>query len=70
MLNDKQYFTKRNILFIVIFTILGFIALQIPIAQLEGSKAKFMVYDAFAPVAGAFIGSLPGVVAVFLMQFP
>ena len=69
MLNDKQYFTKRNILFIVIFTILGFIALQIPIAQLEGSKAKFMVYDAFAPVAGAFIGSLPGVVAVFLMQF-
>lgn len=69
MPNIKQYFTKRNILFIVIFAILGFIALQIPVAQLEGSKAKFMVYDAFAPVSGAFIGSLPGVVAVFLMQF-
>jgi len=69
MLNIKQYFTKKNILFIVIFAVVGFIALQIPVAQLEGSKAKFMVYDAFAPVAGAFIGTLPGVVAVFFMQF-
>src|SRR3989344_5067901 len=69
MSNIKQYFTKKKVLFIIIFTVLGFIALQIPITQLEGSKAKFMVYDAFAPVAGAFIGTLPGVVAVFLMQF-
>ena len=69
MSNIKLYFTRKNILFIFIFAVLGFIALQIPVAQLEGSKAKFMVYDAFAPVAGAFIGNLPGVVAVFLMQF-
>jgi len=69
MLNIQQHITKKNVLFIVIFVVLGFIALQIPVAQLEGSKAKFMVYDTFAPVAGAFIGSLPGVVAVFLMQF-
>ena len=69
MSNVKQYFTKRNVLFVVIFAVLGFIALQIPIAQLEGSKAKFMLYDAFAPVAGAFIGTLPGVLAVFFMQF-
>ncbi|MEK7089127.1 MAG: hypothetical protein AAB913_03290 [Patescibacteria group bacterium] len=69
MLNIQRYFSKRNVLFIIIFVVLGFIALQIPVAQLEGSKAKFMVYDAFAPVAGTFIGSLPGVMAVFLMQF-
>lgn len=69
MLNIKQFFSKRNLLFIIIFVILGFFALQIPITQLEGSKAKFMLYDAFAPVAGAFIGTLPGVVAVFFMQF-
>jgi hypothetical protein len=69
MSNIKQYFTKKNVLFVVIFAVLGFIALQIPVAQLEGSKAKFMVYDAFAPIAGTFIGALPGVVAVFLMQF-
>src|SRR3989344_1646208 len=69
MLNIKQYFTKKNLLFVFVFVVLGFIALQIPVTQLEGSKVKFMVYDAFAPVAGAFIGSLPGAVAVFFMQF-
>lgn len=69
MPNIQQYFTKKNVLFIAIFVVLGFIALQIPVAQLEGSKAKFMVYDAFAPIAGAFIGSVPGVIAVFFMQF-
>lgn len=69
MSNIQQYFSTRNFLFVFIFAVLGFIALQIPVTELEGSKAKFMVYDAFAPVAGAFIGALPGVVAVFLMQF-
>jgi len=64
-----QFMTKRNWLFIAIFVILGFVALQIPVTQLAGSKAKFTVYDAFAPVAGSFIGSIPGVIAVFLMQF-
>ena len=60
--------TKKNLLFIAIFAILGFIALQIPVAQLMGSRVKFTVFDAFAPVAGSFIGSIPGVMAVFLMQ--
>jgi len=64
-----QLITKKNALFIAIFVILGFIALQIPVAQLAGSKVKFTIYDAFAPVAGSFIGSIPGVIAVFLMQF-
>jgi len=64
-----QFITKKNLLFVAIFVILGFIALQIPVAQLEGSKVKFTIYDAFAPVAGAFIGSIPGLIAVFLMQF-
>lgn len=64
----KQFMTKKNLLFISIFALVGFIALQIPVAQLEGSKAKFTVYDAFAPMACSFIGSVPGVIAVFLMQ--
>lgn len=65
----QQYLTKRNLLFITIFALVGFIALQLPVAQLAGSKVKFTVYDAFAPIAGAFIGSIPGVIAVLLMQF-
>ncbi len=69
MNNLKQYITERNVIFVVIFTFVGFIALQIPVAQLAGSKVEFTVYDAFAPVAGAFIGNIPGIIAVFLMQF-
>lgn len=65
----QQYLTKKKFLFIAIFAIAGFITLQIPVAQLAGSKAKFTVFDAFAPVAGSFIGTTPGVIAVFLMQF-
>lgn len=65
----QQLITKKNLLFIAVFAIFGFIALQIPVTQVMGSKVKFTVYDAFAPVAGSFIGSLPGVIAVFLMQF-
>lgn len=69
MKHIKQYITKRNLLFIAIFSIVGFIALQIPVAQIKGSGAKFTIYDAFAPIASSFIGSIPGVIAVFLMQF-
>lgn len=68
MKNIQRYFTKRTVLFIAIFAVVGFAALQIPVTQLAGSNAKFTVFDAFAPLAGAFIGSIPGVVAVLLMQ--
>ena len=68
MKNIQQYFTKKTLFFIAIFTVVGFAALQIPVTQLAGSDAKFTVFDAFAPVSGAFIGSIPGVIAVLLMH--
>ncbi len=68
MNHRQRYLTTRNLLFIAIFTLIGSIALQIPVAQSAGSKVQFTVYDAFAPIAGAFIGTIPGVIAVFLMQ--
>jgi len=39
------------------------------VAELIGSQAKFTFFDAFAPIAGAFIGSIPGIIVVILMQF-
>jgi len=68
MRNIHRYFTGRIVLFVFIFTIVGFAALQIPITQLMGSGAKFTIFDAFAPLTGAFIGSIPGVIAVLLMN--
>jgi hypothetical protein len=63
-LSGKQY----TLLFIALFAILGLIALHIPMFQLMGAKAKFTLYDLFAPVATGFIGTLPGLIAVFFTQ--
>lgn len=64
----RHYFTKKNLLFLAIFTILGLIALQIPFTQLVGSKVSFTLFDFFGPIATGFIGTGPGIVAVLLMQ--
>ncbi len=61
--------SKKQLIFIGIFTFLGFAALQFPLTHLAGSKAQFTLFDSFAPIAGGFLGSFPGVVSVFLMQF-
>ena len=55
-------------MFFAAFTVLGFLALQIPVNQLVGSSVKFTLFDAFGPIAGAFLGTLPGAIAVLLMQ--
>ena len=68
MLTEKKFFTKRTVMFIGLFALIGFIALQIPLTQLAGSKVKFSAFDFFGPIAAGFIGTVPGIIAVFLMQ--
>jgi len=58
---------KNRIVPLLVFVVLGLLALQIPINNLAGSGAKFTLFDLFAPTAGAFLGSWFGVVAVFAM---
>ncbi len=53
---------------LLIFAILGFIALQLPINNLAGSGAKFTLFDVFAPISGSFLGTPLGLVSVLLMQ--
>src|SRR3989338_9968718 len=59
---------RQKLLFVVLFAVLGFLALQVPVAKLEGSKAAFTLFDLFAPIATGFLGSLWGVVAVTGME--
>ncbi len=59
---------KSKFIFLTIFIICGFIALQIPVNELAGSKVKFTLFDLFAPISGAFLGLGIGVVGVVLMQ--
>jgi hypothetical protein len=64
----KKYTSKKSVSFILAFIILCLIALQIPFTRILGSSVKFTLFDFLAPTAGAFGGTLPGIIAVFLTQ--
>lgn len=68
MKKNRFKISKEKIIALAVFVLLGFIALQLPINNLAGSGAKFTLFDLFAPVSGAFLGSWFGIVAVFMMQ--
>lgn len=59
---------KTKLLFFIAFVILGFVALQIPVNALAGAKVKFTLFDLFAPISGAFLGTPLGIVSVLAMQ--
>ena len=64
----RQLISKKSLLFILFFTVVGLLLLQFPFTQIAGSKAKFTLFDFFGPLASGFIGTIPGMVSVFLMQ--
>ena len=57
--------TKEKLLFLGIFTLVGFVTLQIPFNKLAGSNISFTLFDFFAPLAGAFLGPVFGIISVF-----
>ena len=63
----KNKFGKK-LLALVLFFILGLIALQIPFTRLLGANVRFTLYDFIAPTMGAFLSTLPGILTVLLIQ--
>ncbi len=55
---------QKKLLFLSIFTLVGFISLQIPFNKLAGSNVSFTLFDFFGPIAGAFLGPVYGVSSV------
>ena len=58
----------KKIIFIILFIIIGFLAMQIKFTQLVGSNIKFSLFDFYGPIAGGFLGSVAGMITVLLMQ--
>lgn len=56
---------NKVLVFFVLFSILGFASLQVPFNKLAGSNVSFTLFDFFAPIAGAFLGPLYGIISVF-----
>lgn len=65
MTNSKN---QKKVLFAIIFSIIGFILLQIKFTKLAGSNVSFTVFDFFAPIAGAFLGGPLGIASVLLVN--
>jgi len=68
MQESKGLFSKRNLIFMGVFVVLGLIALQINVNHLAGSKASLTLFEMIGPLATAFIGTIPGVIAVAIME--
>ena len=59
---------KKKLLFLGLFTVVGFLSLQLNFNKLAGSNVSFTLFDFFAPIAGAFLGPAVGIVSVFTVE--
>lgn len=59
---------QKKILFLVLFTIVGFISLQVPFNKLAGSNVSFTLFDFFGPIAGSFLGPFFGITSVLTVE--
>ena len=56
---------QKKLFFLALFTLVGFASLQVPFNKLAGSNVSFTLFDFFAPIAGAFLGPVFGILSVF-----
>lgn len=59
---------QDKLLFLALFTIVGFISLQIPFNKIMGSSVSFTLFDFFGPMAGGFLGPALGIASVFAVE--
>jgi len=60
--------TKKKILFIIVFVVLGLAISQIPISSIVGSKQSFTPFEFLGPTSGMFLGIWPAVISVFFVK--
>ncbi len=64
----KKIFSEKFFFFTLLIAV-GFAAMQVPFSKLLGAEhIRFSLFDFYGPIAGAFIGSIGGVISVFVMQ--
>lgn len=65
----KGFFTPKRLIFIALFAVFAFITQRINFSALVGADNQFFtLFQFFGPVAGAFLGPVVGVIAVFLAE--
>lgn len=59
--------TKKTIIFIVLFSVIGIIASKIPFTNIIGSNTAFSLFDFIGPISGMFLG-MWGALSVLLVK--
>ena len=59
---------RKKLLFLALFTTVGFATFQIPFNKLAGSSVSFTLFDFFGPIAGAFLGPIYGIGSVLTVE--
>ena len=60
--------SQKKLFFLALFTVIGFISLQIPFNKLAGSNVSFTLFDFFGPIAGSFLGPVFGIGSVLAVE--
>ena len=61
----KKIFTKKRLIFVVLFAVFAFFAQRINFSPLIGvENQSFTLFQFFGPIAGSFLGPVFGIVAV------
>ena len=69
LMDIKEFFTTKRMVFIALFVVFAFITQRINFSGLIGAENQFFtVFQFFGPIAGAFLGPVVGVLAVFLAE--
>ncbi|PIR96438.1 MAG: hypothetical protein COT92_01145 [Candidatus Doudnabacteria bacterium CG10_big_fil_rev_8_21_14_0_10_42_18] len=59
---------KKKLYFTIVFIAVGLLAFQVSLSKLVGSNVNFTLFDAFGPITAAFLGTLPGIIALIFIQ--
>ena len=69
MVDWGKFFTKKRIIFLVLFVILVFLGKKINFSPLVGAESQFFtLFQFFGPIAGGFLGATVGWIAVLFAQ--
>jgi len=60
--------SKKQILFAIIFTVLGLVAFQVTVSKIVGSGQNFTLFEFMGPVGGMFLGPFLGAVSAFFVR--
>lgn len=59
---------KKQVLFSIIFTLLGLAAFQISVSHIIGSSQSFTFFEFLGPIGGMFLGPVLGGLSVFFVR--